>query len=50
LNSVYHVAFMVGAIFAVAAAVIGGVLLRPLEQHTHSGPEPPAQPAVPDAD
>jgi EmrB/QacA subfamily drug resistance transporter len=29
LNSGYHVAFLVGAIFAVAAAVVGAVLLRP---------------------
>jgi EmrB/QacA subfamily drug resistance transporter len=50
LNSGYHVAFVVGAIFAVSAAVIGGVLLRPLEQQAHAGPEPTAQPAVADAD
>jgi hypothetical protein len=28
LNGGYHAAFLAGAIFAVAAAVIGGVLLR----------------------
>ncbi|MDQ4029931.1 MAG: MFS transporter, partial [Actinomycetota bacterium] len=29
LNGGYHVAFLVGAVFAVAAAVVGAVLLRP---------------------
>jgi hypothetical protein len=29
LNSGYHVAFLVGAIFAAAAGVLGGLLLRP---------------------
>ena len=29
LNGGYHVAFLVGAVFALAAAAIGGTLLRP---------------------
>jgi EmrB/QacA subfamily drug resistance transporter len=49
LNSGYHAAFMVGAVFAVAAAVIGGTLLRPQEQPAH-GPEPTGQPATAQAE
>jgi hypothetical protein len=32
LNSGYHVAFLFGAIFAAAAGVLGGLLLRPGQQ------------------
>ena len=32
LNGGYHAAFMVGALFAAAAAVVGGVLLRTRQQ------------------
>jgi EmrB/QacA subfamily drug resistance transporter len=51
LNSGYHVAFVVGAVFAIAAAVIGGALLRPQAQGAvHAGPEPTGQPATADLD
>ena len=39
LNGGYHLAFLVGAIFAVAAAAIGGLLLRPQAQNVHEGAE-----------
>jgi len=32
LNGGYHAAFMVGALFALTAAVVGGVLLRTRQQ------------------
>jgi MFS family permease len=35
LTGGYHVAFLVGAAFAAAAAVIGGTRLRPAEQPAH---------------
>jgi EmrB/QacA subfamily drug resistance transporter len=37
LNGGYHLAFLVGAIFAIGAAVIGGTLLRPQVQGAHEG-------------
>ncbi|HEX5469571.1 MAG TPA: MFS transporter [Gaiellaceae bacterium] len=46
LNGGYHVAFLVGAAFAVAAAVIGGVLLRPKAQPEPGPGEPLGSPAV----
>jgi EmrB/QacA subfamily drug resistance transporter len=36
LTSGYHVAFLVGALFAVAAAVLGAVLLRPAAAPAHA--------------
>jgi hypothetical protein len=39
LNGGYHLAFVVGAVFAVLA-LIGGLLLRPQEQAQHEGAEP----------
>ena len=51
LNGGYHVAFLVGAIFAVGAAVIGGTLLRPQPQGAHrEAPEAIGPPATADAD
>jgi hypothetical protein len=44
-NSGYHLAFLVGAVFAVSAAILGGTLLRPQEQPAY-GPEPTGQPAT----
>jgi len=44
----YHLAFLVGAIFALAAAVIGATLLRAgaaAEMHAEGGPEPQAEAA-----
>jgi MFS family permease len=35
LNSGYHLAFLVGAVFAVSAAVLGGTLLRAQPMGTH---------------
>jgi MFS family permease len=47
LTSGYHLAFVGGAIFAAAAAVIGGLLLRPVAPPMHGMEEAPpgAQPA-----
>ncbi len=48
LTGGYHAAFLVGAIFAFAAAGIGAFLLRPsmaLQEH-HAEPEPPGEPVV----
>jgi MFS family permease len=52
LNSGYHVAFLVGAIFAVAASTIAGALLRPLPQgaQAHEGHEAIGPPATAEAD
>jgi hypothetical protein len=48
LTGGYHAAFLAGALFAAAAAVIGVTLLKPRELHAahdeHAAPEP-----VPDA-
>ncbi len=44
----YHAAFVVGAIFAAAAAAIGGLLLRPAPmptEHPEGAPEPAAEAA-----
>jgi EmrB/QacA subfamily drug resistance transporter len=41
----YHVAFVVGAIFAVIAALLGAVLLRPIQQPAPERPEPKGVPA-----
>jgi EmrB/QacA subfamily drug resistance transporter len=46
LNGGYHVAFLVGAAFAVAAAVLGGALLRPKAQPETGPGEPLGSPAV----
>jgi EmrB/QacA subfamily drug resistance transporter len=42
LTGGYHVAFLAGAIFAAAGAVLGGLLLRPAPVHAgeEAGPEP----------
>jgi EmrB/QacA subfamily drug resistance transporter len=46
LTSGYHAAFLIGAIFAGAAAVIGGLLLRNQEMPAHAPEaEPAAEPA-----
>jgi EmrB/QacA subfamily drug resistance transporter len=51
LNGGYHLAFLVGAVFAVGAAVIGGTLLRPQMQGAHrEAPEAIGPPATADAD
>jgi len=52
LNSGYHVAFLVGAIFAIGASTIAGALLRPLPQgaQAHEGSEAIGPPAMADAD
>jgi hypothetical protein len=51
LNSGYHLAFLVGAVFAVSAAVLGGTLLRaqPMGTHHAEGAEI-GPPATADAD
>ena len=41
----YHAAFALGATFAIAAAAIGAVLLRPAQQGAH-GEEPHGVPAL----
>jgi EmrB/QacA subfamily drug resistance transporter len=47
LTGGYHVAFFVGALFALAAAALGGLLLRQGAYATqHSGPEQEPQPAA----
>jgi EmrB/QacA subfamily drug resistance transporter len=38
LNGGYHLAFLVGALFVTAAAVVGGVLLRAKVAHPHGEP------------
>jgi hypothetical protein len=49
LTGGYHVAFLVGALFALAAAALGGLLLRQgayADAHTHEyEPEPAAEAA-----
>jgi EmrB/QacA subfamily drug resistance transporter len=42
LTGGYHVAFLVGAIFAIVAAVLGGTLLRSTAIQPHGEPEPAA--------
>jgi EmrB/QacA subfamily drug resistance transporter len=47
LTGGYHAAFLLGAIFALAAAVLGGALLRPqAAAAAHEGEEAPAAPAT----
>ena len=53
LNSGYHAAFLVGALFAVAASTIAGALLRPLPQGAQVHEAPPERigaPATADAE
>jgi len=50
LNGGYHLAFVVGSVFAVLAAVIGGTLLRPQEQAQHQQAEPLGPPVGAEAD
>src|SRR5213079_2141151 len=51
LNGGYHLAFLVGAFFAVGAAVIGGTLLRPQLQDAHEeAPEALGHPATAEVD
>jgi EmrB/QacA subfamily drug resistance transporter len=45
LNSGYHVAFLVGAVFAAAAAVVAGVLLRSTAPAPHAEAEPATEAA-----
>jgi hypothetical protein len=47
LTGGYHAAFVVGAIFAVAAAAIGGLLLRPAAMaHGYDEPTPAGEAAT----
>jgi EmrB/QacA subfamily drug resistance transporter len=46
LTGGYHLAFLVGAAFALLAAVLGGTLLRPAQQPTEHEPAPTAAPAT----
>ena len=48
LTGGYHVAFFVGALFAAAAAAIGGLLLRNAEMPAHE--HAPGEPATARAD
>jgi EmrB/QacA subfamily drug resistance transporter len=42
----YHLAFLIGAVFAAGAAVVGAIFLRPAEQPAmHGAPEPAAEAA-----
>jgi hypothetical protein len=51
LTGGYHVAFLVGAAFALLAAVLGGLLLRPtMEMHAHAAEEAVGTPAVAEAE
>jgi EmrB/QacA subfamily drug resistance transporter len=45
LNGGYHAAFLVGAVFAVAAAVIGAALLRETAMQAHGEHAPAGEPA-----
>jgi EmrB/QacA subfamily drug resistance transporter len=45
LNSGYHIAFLLGALFAIAAAVVGAALLRPAAPAAAHEGEPAAVPA-----
>jgi MFS family permease len=45
LNGGYHIAFVLGAVFAALAAGIGGALLRSTEQLPGHEPEPTGEPA-----
>jgi EmrB/QacA subfamily drug resistance transporter len=50
LTGGYHVAFLLGAVFAIAAGVLGGLLLRPGAQVAHEGEEATGVPATAEAD
>ena len=51
LDGGYHVAFLAGAVFALAGAVLGGLLLRaPAHAPGHSGEEAYGAPAVAEAE
>ena len=51
LNGGYHVAFLAGAVFALAGAVLGGLLLRtPAHAPAHQGEEAFGTPAVAEAE
>jgi MFS family permease len=50
LNGGYHVAFLVGALFAAAAAVLGGVLLRATAATAATAPTNAESAAAPRAD
>jgi EmrB/QacA subfamily drug resistance transporter len=46
LLSGYHLAFLIGAVFAAGAALVGAIFLRPAEQPAmHGAPEPAAEAA-----
>jgi EmrB/QacA subfamily drug resistance transporter len=49
LNNGYHISFLIGAFFALAAATIGAALLR-AEMPAHGGQEAPGVPATAEAD
>ena len=46
LNGGYHLAFLVGALFVVASAVVAAVLLRPEAAPAHDHGEPTSEPAT----
>jgi EmrB/QacA subfamily drug resistance transporter len=46
LNGGYHLAFLVGAVFVVAATVLGAAVLRPVAAPTHGGETVDAAPAA----
>src|SRR5207302_5350875 len=51
LNGGYHIAFLVGAFFAVAAAVVGATLVRPgMPAAAHAGGEGAGVPATAETD
>jgi EmrB/QacA subfamily drug resistance transporter len=50
LNGGYHVAFIVGAVFAVASAVVAAALLRIESPEAHAGHDVAAAPAVAETD
>ena len=50
LTGGYHVAFLIGALFAFGAAAIGGLLLRNQPMPAHEGEAPAGAPATAEAD
>jgi EmrB/QacA subfamily drug resistance transporter len=50
LNGGYHLAFIIGAIFIVASAAVGGALLRVESPQAHMGEEPIGAPATAEAE
>jgi EmrB/QacA subfamily drug resistance transporter len=50
LNSGYHVAFLVGALFLIVSAVVGGALLRVETPQAHGGMEPVTAPVAAETD